>query len=206
MSILLPTGMKWDLKFERSLGRDAGPFTGGGNKWVWHTVESPWVFVDTAVAILHAKAAAPHFVIGKRQQDGPIVVVQMVSLDRAGRTLGNDSGDLHDTNRADCIQVEICGRAAESGDWPVNRYQALANLVRLANIAAPDGREVPRRLARRFADDRVFSDAEFVRVDGHLGHKHAPDNIHGHTDPGEGFRGQFLMELLEDIPPGGYQL
>jgi len=199
MSIWLPRGTKYDLKIEYSAGGDAGDFTGGGEKLVWHTTESEWTSVDAMVSVLKSKGAEPHFVIGKRGHD--IVVVQLVSLDQAGRALAHPSGP--DTNRANCIQVEICGRAAESGDWPVNRYQAFANLVRLINIALPDHREIPRKLARKFSNDRRFGGQEFVDVRGHCGHKHVPGN--DHWDPGE-FRGGLLMDLLEDFPSGGYPL
>src|SRR4051812_23566771 len=96
--------------------------------------------------VLKAKRAAPHFVIGGRAGLEHPVVIQMIPLNQAGRALGNDS-DGFDTNRADCWQTEICGTAANSGNWPTTRYKALANLVRLTNMVS-DTRMVPRRLAR----------------------------------------------------------
>ena len=202
MGVLLPEGVHFDLLIEHSIGGDAGPFTGGGDKMVWHTGELDWRQVDVLVRVLHDKGAEPHFAIGRREGEPRIVVVQMVPLDQAGRTLRHTF--TPETNRANAIQVEIAGRAAESGEWPVNRYQAFANLTRLVNIALPDEHEIPRRLARRFANMDRFGPGEFVGVEGHCGHQHVPGN--DHVDPGENFRGQLLMDLLETMPDGGYPL
>lgn len=200
----LPEGHFFDLHIEHRPLEDAGDFTGGGNKWVWHTTESPWDAVDAMYETLKAKRAAPHFVIGLRDGLQHPVVIQMVALNQAGRALGNDSADGHQTNRADCIQTEICGVAANSGDWPTTRYKALANLVRLTNNTVPDSREVPRELARSFSNTTRFSDSGFVTASGHCGHMHVPDN--DHVDPGTHFRGNLLMDLLANMPNGGYDL
>lgn len=204
MSVWLPEGHKWDLHFEQAPLEDAGDFTGGGNKWVWHTTESPWFTVDSMYRTLRDKRAAPHFVIGGRAGLLHPVVIQMVALNQAGRALGNDSGDGFQTNRADCIQVEICWSAALASEFRNWHYKAFANLVRLVNRAADDNREVPRFIARRFSNPERFSDAGFVAAEGHCGHMHVPDN--DHTDPGSDFRGGFLMDLLEQMPDGGYAL
>lgn len=199
----LPEGHNWNLHIEHAQLEDAGQFTGGGNKWLWHTTESNWDSVDAMFGVLRDKRAAPHFVIGGRPGITHPVVIQMLPLNRAGRALANNP-DGFDTNRADVIQVEICWRAGLAADLREWHYKAFANLVRLTNITVPDDREVPRVLARRFANTTRFTDEAFVRVEGHCGHLHAPDNTH--WDPGSDFRGGLLMELLGEVPNGGYDL
>lgn len=169
---------------------------------MWHTTESPWVSVDSMFNVLRDKNAAAHFVIGGRAGTRHPVAIQMLPLNEAARTLRHPSGP--ETNRANCVQVEICGRAAESGDWPRDRYKALANLVRLVNRVQPNSLEVPRTLARRFSNMNRFTGEQFVNARGHCGHQHAPGN--DHVDPGSEFRGQLLMRLLKDMPNGGYDL
>lgn len=202
--VWLPEGVHYDLHIERRPLESAGSFTGGGNKWVWHTTESDWFSVDAMFGVLRDKRAAPHFVIGGRRGLKLPVVIQMLPFDEAGRALANDA-DPFATNRANAIQTEICARASLVGkqltEW---HYKALANLVRQTNERAAHSHDVPRKLARSFADTRRFSDREFVAVSGHLGHMHVPDN--DHVDPGTGFRGSHLIHLLEQFPRGGYNL
>lgn len=197
----LPEGVHYDLHVEHAQLEDAGPFTGGGSGLLWHTTESPWEAVDSMFGVLRDKRAAPHLVIGGRRGTRLPVVIQMIPFDRAGRALGNDP-DGFETNRANKIQVEICGRAGLMAFF--THYRALANLTRLVNITLPNKREVPRKMKRRPFNPRRWSDAEFVRLEGHTFHRHAPDN--DHTDPGTLFRGKHLMTLLECIPPGGFKL
>jgi hypothetical protein len=198
----LPEGHHYDLHIEHRQLEGSGPFTGGGNKWVWHTTESGWWTVDAMFQTLREKRAAPHFVIGGRSGTEHPVVIQMLPLDEAGRALAHPSGP--DTNRADCIQTEICWRAGVSCDFTEWHYKAFANLVRYANLHAVNSREVPPQLARPFADTRRFSGQGFVDAKGHCGHMHVPGN--DHTDPGTGFEGSHLIRLLDGIPSGGYSL
>jgi N-acetylmuramoyl-L-alanine amidase len=199
---IVNSGEQNDLKVEHDFrGGDAGPMVGGGKKLVWHTTESSLGSVDAMVDVLVAKGAEPHFVIGKRGDRW--VAVQMVPLDRAGRALQHVFGP--ETNRANAIQVEICGRAAESQDWPRVQYKALANLTRLINeeLEADGRRKVPWTLARNFSNDTRFTPEGFVEAAGHCGHKHVPGNTH--WDPGD-FRGALLMDLLHDMPDRGFYL
>lgn len=205
MSNIVETGEKHDIKIERSIDGDAGDFTGGGWKLVWHTTESPVVAVDSMVRVLHDKGAEPHFCFGKR--DGRYVAVQMCPLNQAARTLQHPAG-TPETNRANAIQVEICGRASESGLWTLDFYESLANLTRLINVERRESghRMVPWDLARSFANDTRFTGLGFIEAEGHLGHKHAPNQPSGHSDPGDGFKGGLLMQLLRDVPDRGYYL
>jgi hypothetical protein len=195
----LPEGVHYDLHIEHRQLASAGAFTGGGNKWVWHTTESPWESVDSMFNVLRDKSAAPHFVIGGRKGIERPVVIQMLPLNEAGRALAHPFGP--ETNRADCIQTEICWRAGVSDQLELWHYKAFANLVRLANITAADSREVQPVLARRFNNPKRFGGQEFVDAKGHCGHMHVPGN--DHTDPGSGFKGSVLMGLLTGTPGGG---
>jgi hypothetical protein len=204
MGYWLPEGHNWDLHIEHKPLDDAGDFTGGGNKWVWHTTESGWWTVDAMYGVLRDKRAAPHFVIGGRSGLKHPVVIQMVALNQAGRALGNDSGDGFQTNRADCIQTEVCWFAGKSDDLTDWHYKALANLIRLTNIEVPDSRQVVRNAPRSFSNPSRYSDSGFVSAKGHVGHVHVPDN--DHWDPGTGFRMNRILDLVGDIPNGGYDL
>lgn len=189
----LPEGPHWDLNIEHSQLDDAGPFTGGGWKLTWHTTESQRESVDAMFRVLRDKRAAPHVVIGWRAGHRFPVAIQMIPFNRAGRALAHPSGP--ETNRANTIQVEICGRAAESNDWDVNWYKALSNLANLIEHRVP----IPTKRPRRFPGER-YTGAGYVRAEGHVGHCHVPGN--DHWDPGR-FRGTTLIRLMKE---GKHQL
>jgi hypothetical protein len=171
----LPTGPTWDLNIEHKPLEDAGEFTGGGHGLVWHTTESERESVDAMWHVLRAKNAAPHVVIGWREGFRYPVAIQCIPFNRAGRALAHPSGP--ETNRANKIQVEICGRAAESHTWDANWYKALANLALLIEHRV----DIPRKAPRSFPGTR-YTGTGFVRAQGHIGHCHAPGN--DHSDPG----------------------
>lgn len=110
---LLPQGHHWDLHIEHDFsGGNAGSFgEGSGNRLVPHITVSPWASIDSMVRVLQDKGAEPHFVIGGRPGVKHPVVVQLVPLDKAGRSLAHSAG-TPETNRAGdrTIQVEICAR------------------------------------------------------------------------------------------------
>ena len=184
----LPVGAHWDLNIEHAQLTDAGAFTGGGWKVVWHTTESDRESVDAMWRVLRDKRAAPHVVIGWREGFRFPVAIQMIPFHRAGRALAHPSGP--ETNRANAIQIEVCGRAAESNDWDENWYKALANLALLIEHRV----DVPRKRPRRFPGDR-YTGAGFVRAKGHVGHCHVPGN--DHWDPGR-FDGRKLLRYMND--------
>jgi hypothetical protein len=110
----LPAGHHWDLHIEHDRSGDAGPFTGGGWKILWHITVSPWASIDSMVRVLKDKGAEPNLVIGGRPGVQHPIVVQLVPFNRAGRSLRNDPSDGEQTNRANVIQVEICARPGRS--------------------------------------------------------------------------------------------
>lgn len=193
----LPEGHHWDLHIEHDKSEDAGSFTGGGWKLCWHTTESPWEAVDSMVNVVQQKRANPHFVIGGRTGRDHPVVVQLIPLNKAGRALAHPSGP--ETNRANTIQVEICGRAAESQDWPLNRYEALANLADLIRHRVP----VPNSSDQDFSVPHRYTGTGWVNAKGYVGHSMCPGN--DHVDPGR-FREGLLIQLVADMPPEGYDL
>lgn len=190
----LPTGAHWDLNIEHKEGGNAGPFAGGGHKFVWHTTESSRESVDAMVGVVSAKKAEPHFVIGWRNGWKYPVVVQMVPLNRSARTMRHPSGP--ETNRANAIQVEICGRASESGDWDKNWYRALSNLALLVDHRFNIPVRWPKSTSR-------MGGQQFFAYEGHCGHMHAPGN--DHVDPGTGFRWKtlhyYLVRGRQEIAP-----
>lgn len=194
----LPEGHHYCLHIEHHLLTGAGAFNGGGWKITWHTTESKWDSFETIKQLFidrdaNGQGSEPHYLIGSEEGRRHPNVVQFLPLNRAARTLQHPAG-APETNRCNNIQIEVCGYAAESGDWPESRYKALANLVSLIEHR----KHVPRHIPRAFSSDKRFSGGQFVVARGHTGHRFAPGNFH--TDPGEKFQGAKLIGLVEDAP------
>jgi hypothetical protein len=204
----LPEGHHWSLHIEHQpAGAGAGAFTGGGWKLCWHITVSPWQSVDSVIDTVTANHDEPHFVIGGRPGREHPTVVQLLPLSEAGRSL--EHTEAPQTNRANVIQVEICAEPDEVtarlhrapftdvvAHWPDARYKALANLAGLIDHRVP----IERKLARRFVNTKRFTNSEFQRAKGHLGHMHVPQQTHGHTDPTTAFEGSTLMKYLKEAP------
>jgi hypothetical protein len=198
----LPRGHHWDLHIEHfPAGQGAGQFTGGGWKLVWHITVSPWQAVDAMVTTVCAKNAEPNFVIGGRKGSEQPIVVQLLPLDVAGRSLQHTLPEQ--TNRANCIQVEICawdsdgaGRKPEDviKHWADARYKALGNLAGLVSHRV----EIPTKCPRAFSNTRRFTGAGFVKTSGHVGHMHVPGN--DHEDPTTAFKGAALCKYIKSAP------
>jgi hypothetical protein len=196
----LEEGHHYDLHCEKRPSTGAGDFTGGGWKLCWHITVSLWMAVDSMANVLVAKGAEPHFVIGGRAGFKHPVVIQLLPLNEAGRSLRHTQ--VPETNRANVIQVEICAQPPGLGaerdqvdNWSDGRYAALANLAVLIEHRV----DIPRKLARSFQNTNRFSGSGFVVVDGHLGHMHAPV-ANDHSDPTTAFRGDKLLRLMEGAP------
>ena len=159
----------------------AGPHERGRPKIVWHTTEG----LDLRVMqrVLYDKNAGPHFLVGREGTGRKhFTVIQFFPLDQGARALRNDANDLQPTNRANVIQVEICGYAKDAPDdyKQPGIITALAQLTRLIENRV----NVPRKAPRPFGPGRAtrYTDRGFVEATGHLGHSHVPDN--DHWDPG----------------------
>lgn len=181
----IPTGQHWGLTIDRQQRGDAGPFVAGAvPKIVWHTTEG--TSFSGADATLKASGDEPHFLVSV---DGKIVR-QYIALNRSSKSLMHPAG-TPETNRAGCIQIEVCGFAHDSQNWTEVKMQRLAALAVLIEHRV----QVERRTHVAWAEptvDRIPA-SHFLKWPGHIGHRHVPNN--DHVDPGE-FR---ITDLLHHM-------
>lgn len=184
---LLPKGNHYGLRITIANPLTTpGDFVRGGWKLVWHTTESPSGHgVDAIANVLYTKGAEVHCVIDPETGR----VHQMVPFDNFARGLMHPNG-TPETNRANCIQVEICGYASKSDEWPKSYYEHLAALAVLIEHRKPIPRKAPRRFSTK---PNRYSPTGFVGVKGHVGHQHVPHN--DHWDPGA-LRAPYLLRLM----------
>jgi hypothetical protein len=187
----LPEGPHWDLNIEHHPTRGWGPFTGGGEKLVLHTTESPREWIDGAIRQFTARQGTPHLSIGDREGYRFPVVAQFLPFNETAGTLEHPVG-TPETNRANAIQIEICGRAAESHDWDENWYKAIANALLLTQHRV----KFPITRPRRFPGER-YTGSGWIRAEGIVGHCHAPNQRRGHTDPGR-LDGRKLVRYMRE--------
>lgn len=182
----LPTGNHGGLHIVAAAGTQTGPMMpGAGHKIVLHTTEGlGFLSMDR---VLRTKGAEPHFLLDPRTGQ----VKQYMGLSQYARALEHPSG-TQETNRAGCIQIEVCEFAAHSHAWPEVYYDHLAHLCKFIMHRV----DVPNRLARRFINNDRFTPSGFIRVQGILGHKHVPSQPSGHWDPGS-LKGTLLTRLIE---------
>lgn len=177
-------GKLWHPDAIHAPSEDAGPFTGGGHKIVLHTTEGGTP--ASVVATLKANRAAVHFVIGTSG-----AFYQLISLDLAGRGLEHPSGP--ETNRANAIQIEIVGFAAQSQDWSDAFYERIGHLCRWIE----KNFNVPHKCSVEFLDHaHPMGGQQFVDYKGYCGHQHVPGN--SHWDPGK----LRINKLLKAAEPG----
>lgn len=180
-------GTVWHPSAKRQPLEDAGTFTGGGRKFVVHTTEGPTL--EGAFDTVELKRSAPHFILevinGRRR------LVQCIPINLAARGLEHNVGP--ETNRANCIQVEVVGftdrkLAAKLGhlelwvpNWSTDIYKHLHLLMQWTH----DHFSVPMRADHPFVGQPGFarlSGQAFVNAVGLVGHCHAANN--DHVDPG----------------------
>jgi hypothetical protein len=154
-----------------------GPMTGGGKKMLLHTTESPREWIDGGIAQFTRGEGTPHLCIGYRPGLRFPVVAQFLPFDQYGKSLEHPAGTA-ETNRANVVQLEICGRAEESQGWEDNWYRAISNVLLL--VQHRTGFPISR--PRSFAKPLRYSGTGFVKAKGIVGHCHAANNHH--TDPG----------------------
>lgn len=175
--IWLPRGAHWDLNISHDRLPTLGPFSiEAGWKLVHHTAESSRDTASIIVGVLRQKKATAHCVYGYNPDTRFPVVIQMAPLNHAVMTLEHNLAE--ETNRARCIQIEICGRAADSHRWSDNYYKGYANLCRMIERRVPITRRAPKKFEPGV---QRFTGKGFVSARGHVGHMHAPGN--SHTDP-----------------------
>jgi hypothetical protein len=165
----------WHPQAVRRVHIDAGGFTGGGRKLVWHTTEGG--------SLPNYGGSAPHFTLDPK--DGRLW--QHIPLNRAARALQAGGPNFWNT-----VQVELIGfadtkRANELGlakravvNWTNADYARVAELARWieANFA------VPRKTSVKFKSHtaHLASLDAVKRYAGHIGHQHINGN--DHWDPG----------------------
>lgn len=158
----------WNPRATRQVLQNAGSFAGGGHKIVWHTTEG-----DSFPT--YTPGTNPHFTLDPRNG----ALRQHVPLNLASMSLQHPSGP--ETNRANAIQVELIGHAADTDDWSDAEYDHVRNLARWIE----DNFNVRRHTQVDFRPSgqahRLSGDA-FYAYQGHIGHEHVPGN--DHTDPG----------------------
>ena len=197
----LPEGSHYSLNISHHRGESSGSIGSGGRKLGLHTVESPRRFVSQAVSILNAKRAAPHFVYGYDPGLRFPSVVQMLALNEGGRAL--EHVFPQETNRANVVQIEICGYAGHAYRWSDNYLKGLANLAAMIHHRHKFAVRVP--VPFKLNATRM-SPQGWVDATGIVGHEHCPGNIH--WDPGAFDARKFVRFLEEALrhPHGGLKL
>lgn len=160
----------WMPNVERDPQESIGPMTVGNWRGLLHTTEG--TDFDVMDRVLKSKRACPHFLVGK---DGRIR--QYMPVNEGARALANLPGGV-ETNRARCVQIEVCGFAREP-NWPAAQKDAVRRIVRFCELAVG----IPRVSTVVFRD-RVghLSPEAWLSYRGWLGHQHCPEN--DHFDPG----------------------
>jgi hypothetical protein len=158
-------------------------FVGGGHKMVWHTTEG--TSAEGAIATYGHTKSVPHFTIAL-QPDNTRALYQHIALDRASTCLQHPRG-TPDTNRANAIQVEIVGFAAQSASFPPGLYRYLHLLAKYVHEHC----EVPLTEDVYWRKPRRLSPSAFYDYSGHAGHMHVPGN--DHMDPGFGFNIGYVL-------------
>lgn len=196
----LPEGEldSWGLEVLRKQpSGGAGDFAGGGLKTVWHTTEGG--NMAGLVRDLRARGAEPHGILDPLNGR----FTQLLPFDQAARALKHPSGP--ETNRANCVQIELIGFAAvdtarRAGaslqravpNWGADEYRRIAALALLI-----EHRHATPRHARSFSHPKRMGGQEFVDFAGHCGHVHVPGN--DHVDPGPAFDWPRLVALMNRL-------
>jgi hypothetical protein len=192
---------------EKKLLADAGSFTGGGHKFIVHTTEGS--SLDGAFTTLAQNNDAPHFIL--EVKNGQKRLVQCIPINRAARALEHPSGTL-ETNRANCIQVEVVGFTDETAatkaghlelfvpNWSQQIYKAIHDLMFWThqNFGVPMESDHPFPGNPGFAR---LSQQDFVNAVGLLGHCHAASN--SHTDPGP-LNAGLVVKGPKKVPAGAH--
>ncbi|WP_139246032.1 hypothetical protein [Geodermatophilus amargosae] len=146
-----------------------------------HTTEGP--SITSAVGEFTAHNSWPHLTIDPIAKQA----VQHVPLDVAARSLAHPLG-TPETNRANCVQIEIVGIATESPTWSSDSLEFIAGWMRMVEEKVP----IPRQSGMVFksypasaglANGVRMNAADWAVFSGWCGHQHVPHQDHG--DPGD---------------------
>jgi len=157
--------------------RDGHPW-----RWVGHTTESNPGTIDAVISFFSGRpCSTPHFCIDPANGRK----AQFIPIEWSSAALKNLSGGV-ETNRAFAVQTEICGRAAETPNWPDEwlRFvgEHLADLVRAGVPLDLDNHPDTKgpqdgTIATSSAPQRL-SYPVWIAFDGACWHQHVPENDH----------------------------
>ncbi|PXA83606.1 hypothetical protein DMC47_42950 [Nostoc sp. 3335mG] len=153
-----------------------GSYTAGPYRIVHHTTEG--ASASGAIQAFRANRSDPHFTVDAT------TIYQHIDTGLAARALRNLAGGV-ETNRLSAVQIEVVGTAGHPKARPV-----LENVARLCrwlehthNIPQvwPNGPPKPA-INGQDPGGHNRNPQNWVRLGGHYGHCHVPENIH--WDPG----------------------
>jgi len=181
---------------------DAGSFTGGGHKGLFHTTEG--ATAASAIAAFRSTGSWPHFTASF--EGGTFRIWQHIPINRAARSLVHLAGHV-ETNRDNVIQIELVGTAAHPPSAP-GYLAGISTWMRWveANFGVPARSTVTFKAypGSYGTNNGVrLSESSWNAYSGWLGHEHAPENQHG--DPGA-LNIHALLQEDEDVPYTSQQL
>ncbi|HEX9341994.1 MAG TPA: hypothetical protein VF995_00060, partial [Actinomycetota bacterium] len=181
---------------------DAGSFTGGGHKGLFHTTEG--ATAAGAIAAFRSTGSWPHFT--GSFEGGRFRIWQHIPINRAARSLVHLAGHV-ETNRNNVIQIELVGTAAHPPSAP-GYLAGIATWMQWveANFGVPHRSTVTFKAypGSYGTNNGVrLSESSWNAYFGWLGHEHVPENLHG--DPGA-LNIHALLQEDEDVPFTSQQL
>lgn len=172
---------EWHPNATRVLYSDAGDYVPAGHKLLWHTTETK--------GLPTYQGTQPHFTFNPRTNQ----LWQHQSIAKAAKALAHPTGVV-ETNRAQCIQVELVCYSDENiakqvGGLAVVDFTAsdYANIRKLSRWIEKNA-GVKRKSSVTFkhypessgaANGVRLSQSAWTPYEGHLGHQHCPGNVHG---------------------------
>lgn len=135
-------------------------------RFILHTTQSPAGSMDGILDLFRGKPCyAPQFVYDPGRDDRPKRFAQLIPWTWSGCALRGGRDGL-ETNRARSVQLEVCGYAEESPDWPdwllSDVAAIIADVIRdgcpIDPTVAPDYRAMTGVLATEDAPQRLRGD------------------------------------------------
>lgn len=136
----------------------------------------------------------PHFTADPRLKQ----LAQHLPFSRAGRALSHTTST--ETNKANCIQVEIIGYARDAAGWPTDQVDWLGRALAPVFDALTIPRKAPAFVANGAGLNAAqrMSEAAWRAFSGVCGHEHVPEN--DHYDPGAFNVTRFLSATFTQPP------
>lgn len=171
----LPVGLHWGLTITHNDIGETGRMPGGeGQKTVLHTTEGP-TFAG-ADETLRQNGDEPHFLLDPKTGK----VVQYIALSQLGKALQHPPG-TPETNRANAVQIEMVGYAADTPKWTTTQLTHVAALCSLISHRTGVRQRAPVPFHAAGLAKRLNPYA-WQYAEGYYGHEHVPNN--DHEDPG----------------------